>query len=56
MRRELILKSDPAPHAFRASFRHRPDFAAVVRTSLSDRQLFTMTFIAGFLAFYGFIA
>jgi hypothetical protein len=42
-------------HPFRASLPScRDDRAQAV--PLSDRQMFVMTFIAGFMAFYGFLA
>jgi hypothetical protein len=45
----------PSRHPFRASL---PVYRApmAVRESLSDKQLFVMTFIAGFMAFYGFLS
>ncbi|CAN5291677.1 hypothetical protein BH09PSE3_BH09PSE3_22290 [soil metagenome] len=44
-----------ARHRFRATIPVYPD-PKPVRDTLSDRQLFVMTFIAGFMAFYGFLA
>jgi hypothetical protein len=42
-------------HSFRASLPFNRD-ARAQAVPLSDRQLFVMTFIAGFMAFYGFLA
>jgi hypothetical protein len=49
------LPGQPARHPFRATL---PPYheSKPVAVPLSDKQLFVMTFIAGFLAFYGFLA
>ena len=44
--------STPARHPFRDPFRRRP---LLSREPLSDRGLFVLTFVAGFLAFSTFL-
>jgi hypothetical protein len=47
--------AQPVRHSFRATLpKYREPKAVPV--PMSDWQLFVMTFIAGFLAFYGFLA
>lgn len=53
------LAERPKRHPFRATLPVRsltPSIAAPGRVPMSDRQLFVMTFIAGFMAFYGFLS
>jgi hypothetical protein len=54
MMNAVAIIDRPTRHPFRASL---PVYRAPkpVATPLSDKQLFVMTFIAGFMAFYGFL-
>jgi hypothetical protein len=55
MSKTATFRRHPAPHRFRATL---PIVRAPgpVPVPLSNTQLFVMTFIAGFMAFYGFLA
>ncbi len=55
MRRALVLTDETARHPFRATL--PPDRAVIYDpVPFNARQLFWLTFVAGFLAFYGFLA
>jgi hypothetical protein len=55
MNNAAVFIGQPARHPFRATLPVYRE-SAPVAVPLSDMQLFVMTFIAGFLAFYGFLA
>jgi hypothetical protein len=53
------LAERPTRHPFRATLPVYPvpkSSPASTRVPMGDRQLFVMTFIAGFMAFYGFLS
>jgi hypothetical protein len=57
--RPAAFADQPPRHPFRATL---PVYRAPIekpvskRVPMGDRQLFVMTFIAGFMAFYGFLS
>ncbi len=55
MRRALVLTDESARHPFRATL---PPNRKVIHDPVpfNQWQLFWVTFVAGFLAFYGFLA
>ncbi len=55
MRRTLVLTDDSARHPFRATL--PPNRIVIVDpVPFNPHQLFWLTFVAAFLAFYGFLA
>ncbi len=55
MRRPLVLTDESARHPFRASLPNAREII-IDPVPLDASKLFWLTFIAGFLAFYGFLA
>lgn len=56
MEPSLALNNDAAQHWLRRALPVPPPSPAITSAPMSDRKLFLLTFCAGFLAFYGFIA
>ncbi len=56
MKRSLVLTNEAARHPFRQSL--MPYIAApdVLEPPMGDMKFFMLTFVAGFLAFYGFLS
>lgn len=54
MKRNLVLTNEAARHPFRQSI-PRPVIAPQSRPPLNDAGLFTLTFVAAFVAFLGFL-
>jgi hypothetical protein len=55
MRRTLVLSDETARHPFRASLPIGRE-VKIDPEPLNGTKLFWLTFIAGFLAFYGFLS
>jgi hypothetical protein len=56
MVRKLVLTNEGARHPFRQILPPPGSFHQVVAQPMSDAKLFWLTFGAGFMAFYGFLA
>jgi hypothetical protein len=55
MDRKLVLTNEGARHPFRQMLPTGP-FVPPEAQPMSDAKLFLLTFCAGFMAFYGFLA
>jgi hypothetical protein len=56
MQRNLVLTNEGARHPFRQILPPPGPFLPLLAQQMSDTKLFWLTFCAGFMAFYGFLA
>jgi hypothetical protein len=56
MKRSLVLSNEAARHPFRQSLMPYIPAPEVLEPPMGDMKFFMLTFVAGFLAFYGFLS